>query len=165
MGQEPDPSPQVAAALNAEFMEWVEHFQIEHIDLFPPTGRILGRPLPPPPFPRDCWWLHPLLVQRLRRAMTRDKQVAGGNAKDGYRAEDLDAYVDERLLPVIHHIGRVCRNGHVDLSASEPVQEFVPSRPSLPGQPVLRPKAGPPAAVGWRAYVVRSPRPEREMGR
>ena len=70
---------EITEAQRVRLREWVPHFVDGHLEYFPPAGTVLGRPLPPPPFP-VCWEEHPPLVQRLLLAMLRSEEVAHGDA-------------------------------------------------------------------------------------
>ena len=72
-------SLEMTEAQRVRLREWVPHFVEGHLEYFPPTGTVPGRPLPPPPFP-ECWEEHPALVQRLRLALLRSEEVAHGDA-------------------------------------------------------------------------------------
>ncbi len=149
-------SVEITEAQRVRLREWVPHFVDGHLEYFPPAGTVLGRPLPPPPFP-VCWEEHPPLVQRLLLAMLRSEEVAHGDA-GGYRPEDWYAFLEERVVPLVIRVGRICRNGHVDLSARSPEREFVVAAPRLPGAAMVRPKAGPALATGWRERLSSPPR-------
>lgn len=149
-------SLEITEAQRVRLREWVPHFVDGYLEYFPPAGTVPGRPLPPPPFP-ECWEEHPALVQRLLLALLRSEEVAHG-AAGGYRPEDWITFLEERVVPLVIRVGRICRNGHVDLTARPPEREFVVAAPRLPGAAMVRPKAGPALATGWRERLSIRPR-------
>jgi hypothetical protein len=150
----PDPgtiSPQIQRARAALLWEWVNgRYRPAHLHRFPPKGTVMDRGVPPP-FP-ECAPEHPELVMRFQVAKLRSDELEDGTA-EGYTPEDWHHYNEHLLLPLIVRIGRLCRNGHVDLTLVPRAPEMSIVPPPLPGAAPPRPQAGPAPAAGWRGYL------------
>jgi hypothetical protein len=93
------------------------------------------------------------LVVLLQLLKLRADQTADGDMDGGYQIEDWFAFLDDRLLPLVRLIGRICRHGHVDVTAPRHPADVSITPPPLPGATAPGPQAGPPLAPPWSACL------------
>ena len=130
---------------------WLSHFLRE--DAPASLRRAPSRPPRSTAFFSPVLEEHAELVVQLQLLKRRADQIEDGDMDGGDEIEDWFAFLDDRPLPLVRLIGRICRHGHLDVTAPRHRAEVSIAPCPFPVRrlPVRRPdrRSAPP----WSAYL------------
>jgi hypothetical protein len=116
----------------------------------------------------DCWPLHSELVLEFMSSRRWTADLESGGLAPGAFGGEYDRWMRhlrEVTVAMVREVSQLCMASgaiqHIDPSVPrQSIVSSTPSRPPLPGVPVLRAAAGPAFATGWTDHVApKSPVP------